>query len=75
MIYRVKSFSNVNKNYTRQFAVIHIFVPIITHLKKSGNCGMPWPKPRLKFGDEHIIIQMLVKFFKNFFFEDLAYYR
>ena len=46
MINRVKSFSNVNKNYNRQFAVIHIFIPIITHLKKSGNCGMPWPKPR-----------------------------
>ena len=56
MIYGVKSFSNVNKNYTHQFAVIHIFVPSITHLKKSGNCGMPWPKPRLKFVHEHIII-------------------
>ena len=74
MINWVEGLTNVKKNNTCLFSLIHIIRPIIAHLNQRRDSRVERAKTRLEVRENRIDFQMVIKLLKNFFLENFTYY-
>ena len=73
MINWIEGLTNIKKNDTCQFSLIHITRPI-AHLKQSRDSRVERAETRLEFRENRIDFQIVIKLLKNFFLKNFTYY-